>query len=248
MKNNKVSVIIVKYRSEKYLQGCLDSVKAQNPYETIVVDNDKENRGYGAGCNFGAKRASGDLLFFLNPDSRLLPGCVDRLGSFFTSHSDVGIVGPKIYTTDTLKKIQLSYCRHPRVLSSLVVYGKVQNKWSNNPVWRHFSYQNKKQTKTPFKVDVVSGAAMMVRSDLFTRLGGFDEKLFMYFEENDLCLRAMKAGWSTYFIPAAKTIHYGGGSSSDVNKSKHYFNQSRSYFMEKHFPRYLAKGINILLA
>ena len=80
----EVCVIIVDYKSGKYLSGCLDSIKKSNfkSLEIIVIGNNKKNIGYGAGCNLGAKKAKGKYLFFLNPDTEVFPDTISKLVKF----------------------------------------------------------------------------------------------------------------------------------------------------------------------
>jgi hypothetical protein len=124
MKNNFVSIIIVHYQVETVLFSCLKSIYADQPsvpFEVIVVDNGSQtgfeqrlsksfskvkylkspkNLGYGAGNNFGAAQAKGDFLFFLNPDTELLSGCVDSLVTFLQAHKRVSIAAPTLLHPD----------------------------------------------------------------------------------------------------------------------------------------------------
>ena len=244
----KISVVIVKYHSEKYLNRCLESVKNEKPFEIIVVDNDKENLGYGRACNIGAEKASGNLILFLNPDTKLLPNCLKKMQEYFYKNKSVGVLGPKIYLSDKCDKIQYSCCRKSGLVSSLIVYGSLQRCWFNNPVWKHFTYQKELQTGKPVAVDVVSGAALMVKKTIFSQIGGFDKNIFLYFEENDLCLRIKKLGHKVVYLPQANIIHYGGGSTQDSDHNELTFRQSRKYYFNKHYNYITSRIINILLA
>ena len=120
----KVSIIIVNYKAELELLNCVFSIINSKPkvkYEIIIVDNDedsnigfelkrkfpqikyiknKKNIGYGAGNNLGAKFASGEHLFFLNPDTKVLPGALDNLCNFCIKNENVGIVSPAFFDND----------------------------------------------------------------------------------------------------------------------------------------------------
>lgn len=243
----KTSVIIVKYRSEKYLDNCLESVRNEKPHEIIVVDNDKVNQGYGAGCNIGAQKATGDILLFLNPDTKLLPGSLKEIANYFIENQNVGVIGPKLFTGDLLQTAQLSCCRKSGLVTSLVVYGKIQRWFVNNPWWNNFTYQDSLATNRPFQVDVVSGAALAVRKKVFKRLNGFDPNMFLYFEENDFCVRAGMVGNKVVYLPQAEVIHYGGGSMEGKKSIENIYRKSRQYYFSKHYPAWQSKILNILL-
>lgn len=247
MNKLKTSVIIVKYNSGKYLKNCIASVQSQKPYEIIIIDNDKENRGYGKACNLGAEKAKGDVLLFLNPDTRLLPGCIKTMSDFFVKNNNVGIVGPKLYTSDKLDQVQLSCCRRSGLITSLAVYGQLQRVWQNNPIWNHFTYQKQRCQNIPIEVDIVSGAALMIRKSSFDKIQGFDDKLFLYFEENDLCLRVKQEELKVIYLPIAKIVHYGGGSTVDKSENEKAFKRSRGYYFRKHYPCITANIINSIL-
>lgn len=230
-----LSIIIVKYKSEKYLPGCLASIGKNPNWEVIVVDNDKENVGYAGGCNKGAKKARGKYLLFLNPDTLIFNGAIQRMAEFLKNNSSVGIVGPKIYSDDTRAKKQLSFCRNPGPITSLFVYSPLKKIWKNNPFWKKFIYFDKINSKSPLEVDSVSGAAMMVRKEVFLKIKGFDESFFFYFEDNNICLRAKKAGFKISFVPEAKIIHFGRGSTLDLKLADKHFRKSRFLFFRKKY-------------
>jgi len=229
-----LSIIIVKYKSVSFLKGCLESLGKSRLREIIVVDNDKNNIGYGAGCNLGAKKAQGKYLLFLNPDTFVLPGAVQKMIDFIDSRTEVAMVGPRLYL-NLKKEKQLSFCRFPDPLTSIFVFSPIKSLWPDNPLFRRYVYfDNHQQTQTR-EVDAVSGAAILVRKDYFERVGGFDEKFFLYFEENDLCCRIKDRGGKVYFYPQAEVLHFGGGSLQDQTKIRSYFRQSRFNFFKKHY-------------
>lgn len=245
-----LSIIIVKYKCDEYLKKCLNSVAGDQLSvtrkklitdnrslitEVIVVDNDKKNLGYGGGCNKGAKQAKGKYLFFLNPDTELLPGTLETLVSFMEENPQVGVVGPKIYCNKH-KERQLSFCRFPDFLMAIGSYSPIRSLWPNNPWWYKYSYLNLQglALNKPVEVDAVSGAAMMVRKEAFEKVGGFDSNFFLFFEENDLCRRIQKQGYKIMFLPAAEIVHWGSKSMTNFNQRDQIFRQSRAYFLKKH--------------
>lgn len=230
----KLSVIIVNYKADKYLKDCLKSIGKQDFWETIVVDNNKFNRGYGAGCNFGARKAIGKYLLFLNPDTLVLPETLKKMVDFMDKNNDVVILSPRIFKNQNKEK-QLSYCHFPNPLTALFVFSPIKSLWPNNPFWQKYIYSDSLETKKEIEVEAVSGAALLVRSGIFRKIGGFDENFFLYFEENDLCRRVQKGGGKIIFYPQGEIIHLGGKSFQDAKLSITDFQKSRYYFFKKYF-------------
>jgi len=234
-----LSIIIVKYRAEDYLKQCLESLVLSIKYyvlraETIVVDNDKENIGYGAGCNKGAKKARGKYLFFLNPDTIILKGTLKAMIDYMEKNPQIGVLGPKIYKNFKKEK-QLSFCRFPDPLTSLFVFSPIRSFWPDSPLFNHYVYSENKIDNGVLDVEAVAGAAILVRRDVFEKVAGFDEKFFLYFEENDLCRRIRKLGGRIVYFPEAEIVHFGDKSTIDVEKASRTFKKSRFYFFRKHY-------------
>jgi N-acetylglucosaminyl-diphospho-decaprenol L-rhamnosyltransferase len=97
-------------------------------------------------------------------------------------------------------------------------------------------------------VDQVIGAFFFVRRNLFTDLGGFDERYFMYFEEVDFSLRALRKGAYSYFLKEAKVFHFGNASSNQVRaKRLYYSSRSRLIFVNRHWPRRYARLLTLVM-
>jgi GT2 family glycosyltransferase len=242
----QLSIIIVNYKADKYLKDCLESIDKQDFLETIVVDNNKINRGYGAGCNLGAKKAKGKYLLFLNPDTIVLPGTLKKMVDFMNKNEKVAILGPRIYK-NLKKEKQLSYCHFPNPLTALFVFSPIKSLWPNNPLWQKYIYSDSLETKKEFEVEAVSGAALLIRSVIFQKVGGFDENFFLYFEENDLCRRVQKDGGKIIFYPQGEIIHLGGKSFQDSKLSITDFQKSRYYFFKKYFGVLVAFPLEVFI-
>ena len=94
------------------------------------------------------------------------------------------------------------------------------------------------------EVEWISGAAMIMKREVFNEINGFDERFFMYFEDLDFAFRAKKAGWQSYYLAETKALHYGGGASYQVkDKRLFYMLNSRVLYIAKHFGRLAALGI-----
>lgn len=244
IKKPEVSIIIVKYRSEKYLPACLASIGKDPRWEVIIVDNDKENVGYGAGCNNGARRAKGEFLFFLNPDTVVLPGTIDNLIFFIREGGGinsplrcepkrVGIVAPLLLDKNKIPYL-LQGAGELTPLGAVFAFSFLNKLWPNNPLSRKY-WLTDWDKKGIREVAVVPGTAFMIRGKIFEEIGGFDEKFFLYFEENDLCKRVKEVGWRIFIEPQAKVIHFWKGSTPKNGKIKKIFCQSRFYYFKKHW-------------
>jgi len=263
-----VSIIIVTFNSEKYIEKLLESIVKFNKgadYEIIVVDNNskdktvkliqnskfktqnynlklkiienKENFGFAKGINIGAKKARGKYLLFINPDTQWNDGSINDLISLFEKDEDIGIVGGKIVNESG--KPENSSGKFLGILGTFFLSLGLDE---------IFNYRF--SPKREEEVDFVSGGFMMVRSDIFKKLSGFDENYFMYVEDMDLCFRAMKQNYKIYFSLNTTIIHEGQGSSSRSFAIKNIY-KSLLYFQKKHGTKlsyFLIKSLLVLKA
>jgi N-acetylglucosaminyl-diphospho-decaprenol L-rhamnosyltransferase len=208
------SVVIVNWNAGDALVACADSLAdaARAGCEVLVVDNASEdgsaaaaaaafpwlrvvhagaNVGFAVGANLGAGQATGDVVVFLNPDARVLPGALAGLVGALAAAPRAGIAGGGLVGPDG--RWQPGAARfHP--LGHLVLdttVGRLPARWR----------------RRPHLVDWVYGTFMAVRRDLFRRLGGFDPAYFLYGEDMDLCSRAARLGARTLHVPAARAVH-----------------------------------------
>lgn len=254
MKIDFVSIIIVHYQVEKVLFSCLKTIYSQqvkSKFEVIVVDNGShagfekrlsdqysqtkyfkapKNLGYGAGNNFGATQAEGDILFFLNPDTELLPGCVDVLVNFLHTQTNAGIVAPTLLHTNLqLFAQQGSLTLTP--LRAIAAHSIVHRLWPNNPISNAFWLSTVSQ-KNNRKVEVVPGTAVMISRQNFVAVGGFDESFFLYFEEYDMCRRMLALGKEIWMLGNAQIIHVWEGTSKGMNTNEIYRQSLRKYLVK----------------
>jgi len=224
-----VSVIIVSYNSANYIRECLNSIfrLTRQPVEIIVFDNASSddtqdiireeypevkliesatNLGFAAANNRAARLASGKYLAFLNPDTVVERDWLEPLLKALESRSDIGAVTPMLVLGSDPDRINacgndihfsgLTYCRD---------FGAPR-------------YEGE-----PFEVAAVSGAAFMLRKDLFWALGGFEEHFFLYYEDTDLCLRLRLIGFCCVLVPNSKVRHDYHG----------VFNAQKIYYLER---------------
>jgi len=180
-------VIVVAYRSGDALTRCLDSLAGEN---VIVVDNDKDNVGFGAGCNRGARETDADILVFVNPDTVVQPGAVQALARALED-PDIGVV-----------QARLRLLQRPELLNS---NGNVVH--VSGLAWPG-GYGDPADTLTqPREIGYASGAAFAIRADVFRELGGFTEEFFLYQEDLELCWRARLHGLRVLVVPDADVLH-----------------------------------------
>jgi len=213
-----VTVIIPNFNGETVLRDCLASVQRQThrPLQIIVVDDastdqsmmiasqffegietiaQPRNRGFAATVNAGVRAARGKYVAVLNNDTRAEPRWIEASLEVFRRHADVGIVAPKLLTFD----------HPPRVYS--VGIGVTRSGYAFNI--GQGAPENGQYNRGRYVLGA-SGAACVLRREVFEIVGGFDEDLGHYMEDVDLCLRAQLEGIRCYYEPGAVVQHWGG--------------------------------------
>lgn len=250
-----VSIIILSYNTKEYLSSCLQSIYkyvSHTPYEVIVIDNDssdrsaemiekdfkkvrltksKENLGFAKGANLGAKQAKGEYLLFLNSDTTFINDAIQLLYRSIQIHKG-GIVGGRMLNLDGTT--QRSFGNFYDLLHvAQMLFGGDSAELLHVP-------------KTQSRVDWVSGGFMLIRKDVFDKLKGFDENFFMYIEDMELCFRARKFGYKTYYCPEAIIKHIGHGSSNRQFAIVHIY-KGLLYHYKKHYSPLQYGVLKILL-
>lgn len=235
----EVSIVIVNWNSKEFIGSCLLSIP-EGDYEVIVVDNgssdgsadfiekrfphtrlirNSTNRGFAAACNQGASVARGEYIFFLNPDTILQKDSLRKLVEFARSQARLGAVGPQLIGRDG--KIQNSVRRFPTMRGVLI--------------GRKGRLVQKLSSERPSSVDQISGAAFLIKRDLWRDVGGMDERFFMFYEEVDLCRRLKDLGYNIYYLPTARITHLGGGSRhKDREAVANYYLKSMFHYFQKY--------------
>ncbi|MCU0415196.1 MAG: glycosyltransferase, partial [Ignavibacteriaceae bacterium] len=252
-----LSIIIVNYNVKEFLQNLLQSIeKASSKIskEIIVIDNasddgsvevikekfpslklieNKVNVGFGRANNQGLKIASGKFILFINPDCIVSEDTFDKMISFFISHPDCGLAGCKILNSDGT--LQLA-CRRsfPGPWTSFTKVTGLSNLFPNSRIFARYNLTYLDENKT-YEVDAVSGSFMMIRKEVYDKVGGFDEQFFMYGEDLDLCYRVQKAGFKVYYVHNTQIIHYKGESTkkSNLDETKLFYD-AMHLFVKKH--------------
>lgn len=252
-----VSIIIVHYKVKKELYACLDSIKTAHLFrqcEVIVIDNDddkktltdikkkypwvlymrmEQNLGYGAANNLGAAKAKGEYVFFLNPDTTIDKNTIKSLLAFSKNTTNVGCVAPLLTDKQgTVYPFQGNNILTP--LNAFIILTGINRYFPNNSISKIFFHTSWKR-KNPEVFPIVPGTAFMIKKKLFEKVGQFDTKFFLFFEEYDLGLRLKKLGKKSYIIPTTKVMHIWEASTKKRTDIENIFLISRFYYFKKHF-------------
>lgn len=252
-----VSVIIVSWQVRDLLEKTIRSLfRTQQDvgFEVIVVDNasgdgtpemvrkkfprvrmiaNHRNRGFAAACNQGARVAAGKYLLFLNDDTEVFDHTLDACAHYLAAHESVGVLGCTIVNKDG--SVQPSVRRLPTTCDQAAVLLKLHHFFPGllkRYLWPGFDY-----AKTQ-KVEQVMGAFFMVPQKAFERMGGFDERFFIWFEEVDFCARAPAFEYEVVYFSGAAVYHVGGASFAQLGavKEQKMFNKSLLYYFSMHHP------------
>ncbi len=265
-----LSVVIVTYHVPSLLRRCLDALRrADAPFglETIVVDagtdgngadlrrtdpgviviEAPENPGFGAACNLGARRATGQRILFLNPDTEVPPDGLVLAVAALDADPGVGIVGPKLVRADG--SLDLSARRSfPTPANALYHFLRLPKLVPGN---RRFGAYNLTYINPDVEgdVDAVAGSFMLVRREALDAAGLFDETYWMYGEDLDLCLRVREAGWRARYVPSVVVAHLKGQSSRRRPlRCTYEFYRAMMVFHWKHRARDASPAVNIAVS
>ena len=222
-KDLKIEVIVVNNNPEENLRGLKEK------FNGFLFLDTKKNLGYAAGNNLGIKRAlknKSDFIFILNNDTILDEKMLLNLIDFAGSNQKIGILGPKIYFAPGYEFHQERY--QVKDQGKVIWYAGGLIDWQNMvSSHRGVDEVDHRQYDTSKETDFVTGCAMFVREEVFEKVGLFDEKYFLYWEDVDFCWRAKQAGYKILFDPLAKVWHANAGS-SEVGGPLHDYYLSRN--------------------
>ncbi len=252
-----ISIIVVNFNVKEFLKNLLDSIRkaSQNfSLEIIVVDNasddgsvemikekfpeiilieNKSNVGFGKANNQGLKIAKGKFILLINPDTLVAEDTFVKMIDFFSANPDTGMAGCKILNPDGT--LQLA-CRRsfPGPWTAFTKVSGLSTLFPKSKLFAKYNltYLDENQT---YEVDAISGSFMMLKKEVYEKIGGFDEQFFMYGEDLDLCYRIQKAGYKIYYVHTTQIIHYKGESTkrSSLDETKIFY-QAMHLFVKKH--------------
>jgi GT2 family glycosyltransferase len=244
-----VDVVVVSYNSREHLRSCVEPFVGLPGIRVIVIDNASEdgsldavadlpvlalarhNGGFAFGCNAGWREGKAPFVLFLNPDATLDVESLDQLVGVLAADSRVGAVGPKLVSTNG--SLILSQRRYPRLRSTYAEALFLHRVWPRAE-WVSESVRALGAYERPGAPEWLSGTCLLVRRDALERVGGFDERFFLYCEEIDLCRRLREAGFEIRYEPTAVCYHVGGASAPRPTLLP-VLAQSRVRYAQKHF-------------
>ena len=250
----QLSVVILNYNVRWFLQQCLDSVTkaiAGLDAEIIVVDNaspddscamvrenfpnvilleNNENSGFPKGNNIGVARAKGELICILNPDTVVAEDTFVKAIEFYNQQENPGIDGVKLidgrgnFLPESKRGVPTPWVAFTKV-AGLYKFSKRFGRY-------YASHLDENQSG---EVEILVGAFMLMKRDLYLEVGGFDENCFMYSDDIDLSYTVLKSGRKNYYFAGTSVIHYKGESTVKDQKYMMRFREAMDFFYKKHF-------------
>lgn len=252
-----LSIITVSWNVKKFVADNIKSILAGTrniDFEIFVVDNDSKddtaemirkdfprarliannyNAGFAKANNQAIAKASGRYLLLLNPDMRVLPGTLEKMVKWMDEHNDVGVAGCHLIKEngETVPHVR----RYPRLFDQLAIVLKLPHLFPgllNDYLKKDFDYSKEAE------VDSIRGSFFMIRREVAEKIGGLDERYFVWFEEVDYCRQVKNAGWKVMYTPAVDCIDYVGQSFSLMKRgqSQRYFSDSMLKYFKKWQP------------
>jgi GT2 family glycosyltransferase len=175
------------------------------------------NLGFAAGNNLAAQHASGRYLLLLNPDAIPAPGALAQGIALMDAHPDVGLAGGEL--RNVRGEREPSARMFPTLRDEIFTMAGLAAKY---PQSRTFARLDRRwaDPELDAAVDWIPGAFVFLPRDVFLKLGGFDERFFMYYEEVDLCRRLQQNGYQVLYWPRLKATHIGGASAKTVQSAR----------------------------
>jgi N-acetylglucosaminyl-diphospho-decaprenol L-rhamnosyltransferase len=259
-----LSIVILNYNTREHLRTCLESLLVEGSTsfsggaigaEVFVVDNasadgsaemvsqdfpwltlirSPRNGGFAYGNNQALRRAVGDAILVLNPDTLVPRGGIAQLRAKLAQHPEAGVIGPKLLKPDG--SIHLA-CRRSFPTPSVAFYrlSGLSRLFPRSPRFGRYNLTFVDPDR-PIEVDSVCGACLLVRRTVVERVGLLDERFFMYGEDLDWCLRTRQAGWVVRYEPSIVVQHqHGAASRKRAVRTTYHFFRAMDLFYRKHY-------------
>ncbi len=246
-----ISILVVNHDGRRHLQHCLEQLASQEgDYgEIVVVDNAsadgsvemvraefpscrllalEDNVGFGAANNRAAAAAAGDRLLLLNSDAWLAVGALPRLDAALTADPQLALAAPELRYPD--ERRQFAWAPETGVFGEALQM--LRNRFESR-AWAH--RLPPRWLRPVLGPGWFSAACVLLRRAAFEAAGGFDEEIFMYFEDVDLSRRLRRAGWRLTSVPKAVAYHVKGGSRPS-GRGEIEYRRAQLYYYRKHRP------------
>ncbi len=252
----QLDIIIVSYNTAEYTKRAIQSVYDEThttAFNIVVVDNaspdnsvevirnnfpdvqlieSKENLGFAGGVNLGAKAVNSDYVLLLNPDTIILDGAIDKLMQFAQEKSKSGIWGGVTLNNDL--SLNPNNARAKLSFKTLLFSALGLSKIFRSSCFFNYDNYGCWDRKSVREVDVITGCFFLTPRSLWTELEGLDDTFFMYAEEADYCIRAIKKGYQPIVTPDAKIIHHGGVSEANFSGKMIKLLKGKAELINKH--------------
>jgi GT2 family glycosyltransferase len=207
-------------------------------FPNVKLIENKENLGFPKGNNIGVEQAKGEYICILNPDTVVAEDTFSKILNFVTlsavevPNSEIGIIGCKLIdgTGNFLPESKRG------VPTPWVAFTKIFGLYKISNVFGKYYAQHLTQNQSG-KVDILVGAFMVMKRELYNEIGGFDENCFMYSDDIDLSYMALQKGKSNYYFHETTVIHYKGESTIRDEKYMKRFQEAMNFFYSKHFKK-----------
>ncbi|HBH46746.1 MAG: hypothetical protein A2445_05145 [Candidatus Jacksonbacteria bacterium RIFOXYC2_FULL_44_29] len=263
-----LAISLLNYNTKNLVKQCVKNI-VESPtnlkYEIIIADNHSTdgsvefikkkilplypqvklavsatNRGFGGGHNFALEKTTAPYILIINPDITVLGDSLTQLHNFLASDHSRGIVAPKLIYPDLTT--QSSCHPWPKFLTPL--YRRTflgQTPWGKKELIRYdmqyFDYQ------TPRQVDWLVGACLLIKKEVWDKIGGFDQRFFLYYEDVDLCRKCASAGYQVWYYPEVKMIHYHKRLSAQKPWWTGIFDKSSRIHLQSHWKYFVKWGV-----
>ncbi len=254
-----VSIVIVNYNTREPLRRCLQSIQAERgtlDIEVIIIDNASKddsagmvrqvmpeavliepgrNTWFSGGNNLGFQQAHGDFTYILNADTRLQPNGLQTMLAYAQAHPEVGAVTCRMEYPDG--GLQQTCSRVPAYVDLLLGYtflGVLLERWRDQR--RHHMWYSGWDRATTRAIEVGPGSNLLCPHDVIQKIAGFDERLKLYFTEDDLCKKILDAGYEIHFVGGALLLHEERASTSQVWRlASHIYFEDLLTFSRKYY-------------
>ena len=223
-----------------------ETIETQGWHDWVNLREVYPNRGFTGGNNVVLREAldrpdSPEYFLLLNADAFVKPGAFIELVQFMDAHPDAGVAGSRIENPDG--SWQCSPFRNQTFVSEfdrglrLGIVTRLLSRWTVSPP----------EPKQAAPAEWVSGASMIIRSEVLQQIGLLDEGLYTYFDDIDFCMRARRAGWEVWYVPSSRVTHLGGQStgigatqSQRKRRPSYWFLARRRFFLKQYGAAYTA--------